>query len=209
MGQKVHPYGFRLGVSKQWKARWINEKNYKEYLLEDIKIRDYLKKNYRAAGVSDISIERQEAGKVDITVMTARPGVIIGKKGSEVKKLRNELENMIKRRLQLNIEEVKTPETDAELVAQDIASRIERRASYKRAMKRALFTAMRKGAKGIKIMVSGRLNGADIARTEWFLEGRLPLQTLRSNIDYGYCDAHTKMGIIGVKVWVYKGDVEV
>lgn len=175
MGQKVHPYGFRLGVSKQWKARWINEKNYKEYLLEDIKIRDYLKKNYRAAGVSDISIERQEAGKVDITVMTARPGVIIGKKGSEVKKLRNELENMIKRRLQLNIEEVKTPETDAELVAQDIASRIERRASYKRAMKRALFTAMRKGAKGIKIMVSGRLNGADIARTEWFLEGRLQI----------------------------------
>ncbi|MBN2252745.1 30S ribosomal protein S3 [Mesotoga sp. Brook.08.YT.4.2.5.1] len=209
MGQKVHPYGFRLGVSKDWKARWINERNYKEYLLEDLKIRDFLKKNYMAAGVSDIYIERPEPGKVVITIKCARPGVMIGKKGSEVKLLRQRLEKLITRQFQLNIEEVKTPETDAILVAEDIASRIEKRASYKRAMKRAIFTAMRKGAKGIKIMVSGRLNGADIARTEWYLEGRLPLQTLRADLDYGYTTAFTKMGIIGVKVWIYKGDVQV
>ncbi|ACR80577.1 MULTISPECIES: 30S ribosomal protein S3 [Kosmotoga] len=207
MGQKVHPYGFRLGISKDWKARWINEKNYKEYLLEDLKIRDYIKKTYHSAGVSDIFIERPEPGKVSITIKCARPGVIIGRKGSEVKKLRAGLERLINRKFQLNIEEVKTPETDALLVAEDIASRIEKRASYKRAMKRAIFTAMRKGAKGIKIMVSGRLNGAEIARTEWYLEGRLPLQTLKSDIDYGYTTALTKMGIIGVRVWIYKGDV--
>ncbi|HHF08413.1 MAG: 30S ribosomal protein S3 [Thermotogae bacterium] len=207
MGQKVHPYGFRLGVTKDWKARWINEKNYKEYLIEDVKIRDFIKKRYRAAGVSDIYIERPETGKVSITIKCARPGVIIGRKGVEVKALRAKLEKLITRQFQLNIEEVKTPEIDAILVAEDIAARIEKRASYKRAMKRAIFTAMRKGAKGIKIMVSGRLNGADIARTEWYLEGRLPLQTLRSDIDYGYTTAMTKMGIIGVKVWIYKGDI--
>jgi len=207
VGQKVHPYGFRLGVTKDWKARWINEKNYKEYLIEDVKIRDFIKKRYRAAGVSDIYIERPETGKVSITIKCARPGVIIGRKGVEVKALRAKLEKLITRQFQLNIEEVKTPEIDAILVAEDIAARIEKRASYKRAMKRAIFTAMRKGAKGIKIMVSGRLNGADIARTEWYLEGRLPLQTLRSDIDYGYTTAMTKMGIIGVKVWIYKGDI--
>ncbi|OAA30860.1 30S ribosomal protein S3 [Kosmotoga arenicorallina S304] len=207
MGQKVHPYGFRLGITKDWKARWINEKNYKEYLVEDVKIREFIKKNYHAAGVSDIYIERPETGKVSITIKCARPGVIIGRKGVEVKALRSKLEKLITRQFQLNIEEVKTPEIDAILVAEDIAARIEKRASYKRAMKRAIFTAMRKGAKGIKIMVSGRLNGADIARTEWYLEGRLPLQTLRSDIDYGYTTAMTKMGIIGVKVWIYKGDI--
>lgn len=209
MGQKVHPYGFRLGVSKDWKARWINEKSYKEYLLEDLKIRDFLKKGYRSAGVSNIFIERPEPGKVVITIKCARPGVVIGRKGAEVKKLRAKLEKLITRQFQLNIEEIKTPEADAILVAEDIASRIEKRTSYKRAMKRAIFTAMKKGAKGIKIMVSGRLNGAEIARTEWYLEGRLPLQTLKSDVDYGYTTSYTKMGIIGVRVWIYKGDVEV
>lgn len=208
MGQKVHPYGFRLGVSKDWKAKWINEKNYKDYLLEDLKIRDFVKENYRAAGVSDIFIERPEPGKVVITIKCARPGVIIGRKGAEVKKLRERLEKVITRQFQLNIEEVKTPEADAILIAEDVASRIEKRASYKRAMKRAIFNALRRGAKGVKIMVSGRLNGADIARTEWYLEGRLPLQTLKADVDYGYTTATTKMGIIGVKVWVFKGNVE-
>ncbi len=208
MGQKVHPYGFRLGVSKDWKAKWINEKNYKDYLLEDLKIRDFVKENYKAAGVSDIFIERPEPGKVVITIKCARPGVIIGRKGAEVKKLRERLEKVITRQFQLNIEEVKTPEADAILIAEDVASRIEKRASYKRAMKRAIFNALRRGAKGVKIMVSGRLNGADIARTEWYLEGRLPLQTLKADVDYGYTTATTKMGIIGVKVWVFKGNVE-
>jgi len=208
VGQKVHPYGFRLGVSKDWKARWINEKNYKDYLLEDLKIRDFVKENYKAAGVSDIFIERPEPGKVVITIKCARPGVIIGRKGAEVKKLRERLERVITRQFQLNIEEVKTPEADAILIAEDVASRIEKRASYKRAMKRAIFNALRRGAKGVKIMVSGRLNGADIARTEWYLEGRLPLQTLKADVDYGYTTATTKMGIIGVKVWVFKGTVE-
>ncbi|HAA85298.1 MAG TPA: 30S ribosomal protein S3 [Kosmotogaceae bacterium] len=208
MGQKVHPYGFRLGISKDWKAKWINEKNYKDYLLEDLKIRDFVKGNYKAAGVSDIFIERPEPGKVVITIKCARPGVIIGRKGAEVKKLRERLEKVITRQFQLNIEEVKTPETDAILIAEDVASRIEKRASYKRAMKRAIFNALRRGAKGVKIMVSGRLNGADIARTEWYLEGRLPLQTLKADVDYGYTTATTKMGIIGVKVWVFKGNVE-
>ena len=208
MGQKVHPYGFRLGVSKDWKARWINERSYKEYLLEDLKIREFLKKGYRSAGISDIYIERPEPGKVVITIKCARQGVVIGRKGSEVKLLRSKLEKLITRQFQLNIEEIKTPEADAILVAEDIASRIEKRTSYKRAMKRAIFTAMKKGAKGIKIMVSGRLNGAEIARTEWYLEGRLPLQTLKSDVDYGYTTAYTKMGIIGVRVWIYKGDVE-
>lgn len=208
MGQKVHPYGFRLGISKDWKAKWINEKNYKDYLLEDLKIRDFVKGNYKAAGVSDIFIERPEPGKVVITIKCARPGVIIGRKGAEVKKLRERLEKVITRQFQLNIEEVKTPEADAILIAEDVASRIEKRASYKRAMKRAIFNALRRGAKGVKIMVSGRLNGADIARTEWYLEGRLPLQTLKADVDYGYTTATTKMGIIGVKVWVFKGNVE-
>jgi len=208
VGQKVHPYGFRLGISKDWKAKWINEKNYKDYLLEDLKIRDFVKGNYKAAGVSDIFIERPEPGKVVITIKCARPGVIIGRKGAEVKKLRERLEKVITRQFQLNIEEVKTPETDAILIAEDVASRIEKRASYKRAMKRAIFNALRRGAKGVKIMVSGRLNGADIARTEWYLEGRLPLQTLKADVDYGYTTATTKMGIIGVKVWVFKGNVE-
>jgi small subunit ribosomal protein S3 len=208
VGQKVHPYGFRLGVSKDWKAKWINEKNYKDYLLEDLKIRDFVKENYKAAGVSDIFIERPEPGKVVITIKCARPGVIIGRKGAEVKKLRERLEKVITRQFQLNIEEVKTPEADAILIAEDVASRIEKRASYKRAMKRAIFNALRRGAKGVKIMVSGRLNGADIARTEWYLEGRLPLQTLKADVDYGYTTATTKMGIIGVKVWVFKGNVE-
>jgi len=207
MGQKVHPYGFRIGVSKDWKAKWINEKNYKEYLLEDIKLRDFIKKNYFSSGISDVFIERPESGKIVITIKCARPGVIIGKKGSEVNKLRGRLEKIISRQFRLNIEEVKTPETDAILVAEDVASRIEKRTSYKRAMKRAIFTALKKGAKGIKIMVSGRLNGAEIARTEWYLEGRLPLQTMKSDIDYGYTTAFTKMGIIGIKVWIYKGDV--
>ncbi len=184
MGQKVHPYGFRLGVSKDWKARWINERNYKEYLLEDLKIRDFLKKNYMAAGVSDIYIERPEPGKVVITIKCARPGVMIGKKGSEVKLLRQRLEKLITRQFQLNIEEVKTPETDAILVAEDIASRIEKRASYKRAMKRAIFTAMRKSFMRSSITGFRKTNGADIARTDGGVLHEASLQTLRADLDY-------------------------
>ncbi len=209
MGQKVHPRGFRLGVSAEWQTRWFNEKNYAEWLLEDEEIRKIIKSRYYSAGVSEIYIERPDDNHVHVTIKTARPGVIIGRKAAEITKLRNDLQARFNRQFVINIEEIKTPETDAQLVAENIAMRIERRASYKRAMKRAISDAMRKGAKGIKIMVAGRLGGAEIARREWYLRGRLPLQTLRAIIDYGTATAQTKYGTIGIKVWIYKGDAEV
>ncbi len=209
MGQKVHPRGFRLGVSADWQTKWFNEKKYAEWLLEDEEIRKIIKSKYYNAGVSEIRVERPDENHVVVNVKTARPGVIIGRKASEITKLRNELQSRFNRQFVINVEEVKTPETDAQLVAENIAMRIERRASYKRAMKRAISDAMKAGAKGIKIMVAGRLGGAEIARREWYLKGRLPLQTLKAMIDYGTATAQTKYGTIGIKVWVYKGDVEI
>ncbi len=209
MGQKVHPRGFRLGLTADWQARWFNEKNYKEWLLEDEEIRKIIKKKYYPAGISEIYIERPDAERVNVTIKTARPGVIIGRKGEEITKLRQELEEKFKRRFVVNIEEIKTPELDAQLVAEFIVSRIEKRASYKVAMKRAIINAMKKGAQGIKVMVAGRLGGAEIARKEWYLRGRLPLQKLKAIIDYGTAVAWTKYGSIGVKVWIYKGDAEI
>lgn len=209
MGQKVHPRGFRLGVSTDWQAKWFNEKNYAEWLLEDEEIRKIVKGKYYHAGISEVFIERPDSERVNITVKTARPGVIIGRKGEEITKLRGELEKRFRRRMIINVEEIKTPEIDAQLVAESIASKIERRASYKRAMKRAISDAMRKGAKGIKVMVAGRLGGAEIARREWYLKGRLPLQTIKAIVDYGTAEAQTKYGTIGVKVWIYKGDASV
>lgn len=209
MGQKVHPRGFRLGVSTDWQAKWFNEKNYAEWLLEDEEIREIVKSKYYHAGISEVFIERPDSERVNITVKTARPGVIIGRKGEEITKLRGELEKRFRRRMIINVEEIKTPEIDAQLVAESIASKIERRASYKRAMKRAISDAMRRGAKGIKVMVAGRLGGAEIARREWYLKGRLPLQTIKAIVDYGTAEAQTKYGTIGVKVWIYKGDASV
>jgi len=209
VGQKVHPRGFRLGVSTDWQAKWFNEKNYAEWLLEDEEIRKIVKSKYYHAGISEVFIERPDSERVNITVKTARPGVIIGRKGEEITKLRGDLEKRFRRRMIINVEEIKTPEIDAQLVAESIASKIERRASYKRAMKRAISDAMRRGAKGIKVMVAGRLGGAEIARREWYLKGRLPLQTIKAIVDYGTAEAQTKYGTIGVKVWIYKGDASV
>ncbi|HCZ05695.1 MAG TPA: 30S ribosomal protein S3 [Thermotogae bacterium] len=206
MGQKVHPHGFRLGIIRDWEAHWFNEKDYKTYLEEDTKIRDFIKKKYHAAGISRITIERRSPNHVIVTIHTARPGMLIGKKGVEVQNTRAELETMLGKRVFLNIEEVKTPEVDAQLVAESIAGKIEKRASYKIAMKRAISNALKRGALGVKIMVAGRLGGAEIARREWYREGRVPLQVIRANIEYGTALAQTKYGTIGVKVWVYKGD---
>lgn len=209
MGQKVHPRGFRLGVSADWQAKWFNEKNYGSWLKEDEQIRKIVKAVYNQAGISEIFIERPDNESVTVTIKTARPGVIIGKKGAEIGKLREDLEKSLNRRVVINVEEIKTPETDAQLVAENIASRIEKRASYKRAMKRALSDAFRKGAVGMKVMVSGRLAGAEIARREWYLSGRLPLQTVKAVVDYGTATAMTKYGTIGIKVWIYKGDKQI
>lgn len=209
MGQKVHPKGFRLGITTEWDAQWFNEKKYSEYLLEDEAIRDFVKKTYNQAGIARVFIQRPDAERVLLTVYAARPGILIGKKGAGITELRQALENRFNRKFGVDIVEVKTPETEASLVAESIAQKIEKRASYKIVMKRAITAALRRGAKGIKIMVAGRLAGAEIARTEWYLKGRLPLQTLRSVIDYSTARAETKYGTIGIKVWIYKGDAKV
>ncbi|MBM7559921.1 30S ribosomal protein S3 [Marinitoga litoralis] len=209
MGQKVHPYGFRLGISKPWKANWFSDQNYAEFLEEDLKIRNYIKNKYFEAGIGDILIERPSSTQINITIKAVRVGIIIGRKGAEIQALKNEIEKLVNdRNVRINIDEIKNPQVEAVLIAENIAAQILKRASYKRAMKRAISAALKKGAKGIKIMVSGRLNGAEIARTEWYMEGRLPLQTLRSDIDYGTAEAQTLSGTIGIKVWVYKGDTQ-
>jgi len=207
MGQKINPIGFRLSVQKNWTSKWYsNSKNYAELLLKDIEVRDYLKKKLAGAGVSRIIIERP-AKNAKITIYTARPGVVIGKKGEDIEKLRAELRvRMGLPDVGLNIEEVRKPEVDAQLIAESITQQLEKRIMFRRAMKRAMQNAMRLGALGIKIMSAGRLNGIEIARTEWYREGRVPLHTLRADIDYGFAEAKTTYGIIGVKVWVYKGD---
>ncbi len=209
MGQKVHPKGFRLGITADWDAKWFNERKYSEYLLEDESIRKFIRTNYVQAGISRVYIERPDSERVTVTIHTARPGVLIGKKGAGITEIRQGLEKEFNRKFDIKIQEMKTPDTDATLVAESIAQKIEKRASYKIVMKRAITAALKRGAKGIKIMVSGRLAGAEIARTEWYLKGRLPLQTLRSEVDYATARAETKYGTIGVKVWIYKGDAAI
>ncbi len=206
MGQKVHPKGFRLGITTDWDAKWFNERKYSEYLLEDESIRKFIRTNYSQAGVSRVYVERSDSERVTVTIYTARPGVLIGKKGAGITEIRQGLEKEFNRKFDIKINEIKTPDADATLVAESIAQKIEKRASYKIVMKRAITAALKRGAKGIKIMVAGRLAGAEIARTEWYLKGRLPLQTLRSEIDYATARAETKYGTIGIKVWIYKGD---
>ncbi len=207
MGQKVHPYGFRLGVNKPWRSNWYATKDYPDLLLEDIKLRKHLKKSLSHAGVSNVEIERS-ANRIRINIHTARPGIIIGKKGLEVDRLKEELQRMIGgKQINLNIKEIRRAELDATLVAQNIALQLEKRISFRRAMKKSVVSSLRFGAKGIKIRCSGRLAGAEIARSEWYREGRVPLHTLRADIDYGTAEAATTYGIIGIKVWVYKGDI--
>ena len=204
MGQKVHPTGFRLGVIKDWDSRWYAEKDYAKLLHEDIRIRDYIKGRLFNAGVSKIIIERT-AKRARINIHAARPGIIIGKKGSEVEGLRREIQKMTEKDIFINIVEVRKPEIEAQLVAENIAGQLERRVAFRRALKRSVSSALRFGAEGIKVMVAGRLNGAEMSRREWYREGRVPLQTLRADIDYGFAEAKTTYGIIGVKVWIFKG----
>ncbi len=206
MGQKIHPIGFRLAVSRNWSSRWYaGNKDFATMLNDDIKVREFLKKRLKNASVGRVLIERP-AKNARITIFSARPGVVIGKKGEDIEKLKVELHKMLKVPVHVNIEEIRKPETDAQLVADSITQQLEKRIMFRRAMKRAIQNAMRLGALGIKIMSAGRLNGAEIARTEWYREGRVPLHTLRADVDYGTSEAQTTYGIIGVKVWVYKGD---
>ncbi|HOJ12938.1 MAG TPA: 30S ribosomal protein S3 [Deltaproteobacteria bacterium] len=206
MGQKIHPYGFRLGVTKDWKAKWYADKGFGELLVEDRKIRDFITKNLSHAGISNIIIERA-AGKVKLVISTGRPGLVIGRKGQGAETIKNDLAKLVKKEVMLEIKEVRRPETDAQIVAEGIASQLERRVAYRRAMKRAVSQALRMGAQGIKVACAGRLAGAEIARSEWYREGRVPLHTLRSDVDYGFKEAFTIYGVIGVKVWIYHGDV--
>ncbi len=206
MGQKVHPNGFRLGTTKTWRSRWFATKDYAGFLHEDLKLRKYVKGIYSFAGTSEIEIER--AGqKIKINIYTSRPGIVIGKKGVAIEALKNDLKKMTGKEVRINIKEVKRPETDAQLVAENVALQLERRVSFRRAMKKALTSALKMGAEGIKISTAGRLGGREMARTEWYLEGRLPLHTLRADIDYGFAEASTTYGLIGVKVWIFKGEV--
>jgi small subunit ribosomal protein S3 len=206
MGQKTNPIGFRLGITRTWDSRWFAKKNYAELLHEDIKIKKFLKKKLYQAGISKIEIERA-ANKVKVNIYSARPGLIIGKKGSGVDQLREEVQALTKNELLLNVLEVRKPEIDATLVSESIGAQLEKRVAFRRAMKKALATAIKMGVRGIKVRVSGRVGGAEIARTEGYSEGSIPLHTLRADIDYGTAEAHTTYGIIGIKTWIYKGDV--
>ena len=207
MGQKVNPNGFRLGVNKAWNSVWyFNKKEYRQNLMEDIKIRKFLRKRLNQAGISQISIERMSS-KVRITLNTSRPGIVIGKKGAEIEKLKGELKMFTDSDVLIVIREVKKPELDAALVADGIAQQLIRRVAFRRAMKKAVLQTLKSGALGIKVMCGGRLAGADIARTEWYIKGRVPLQTLRAAIDYGTAEALTAYGIIGVKVWIFTGEI--
>ena len=206
MGQKVHPIGFRLGIIKSCDSKWFSDKNYRKWLHEDLALRDYIKKTLSHAGVSKVTIERA-ADKTKVNIFTARPGVLIGKKGSGIEGIKKELEGVVKAELSLNIQEIRKPELDATLVAENIAAQLVKRIAFRRAMKKSVNTAMKFGAKGIKIMASGRLAGAEIARREWYREGRVPLHTLRADIDYGTAEARTTYGKVGIKVWIFKGEV--
>ena len=206
MGQKVHPVGFRLGVIRTWDSKWFDEKNYAKWLHEDIKIRDFVKKSLNHAGVSRVEIERA-ANKVKVNVHTARPGIVIGKRGAGIESVKKDLQKYTQNEVFLNIVEVRKAEIDAQLVAENIATQLERRIAFRRAMKKAIQTAMKFGAKGIRVACSGRLGGAEMARYEWYREGRVPLHTLRADIDYGYAIARTTYGTIGCKVWICRGEV--
>jgi len=209
MGQKTHPYGFRLGIIKTWDSKWFASKSYAKFLYEDIIVKKYLKSKLQQAGISKIEIERaaNKDKRVKINIYSARPGLVIGRKGAEVENLKKELQDMTNKEVVLNITEVKRPEVNAQLVAENVALQLERRVSFRRAMKRNVSQAIKFGAKGIKAMCSGRLAGAEMARTEWYREGRVPLQTIRADIDYGFAISMTKYGVIGVKVGIFKGEV--
>ena len=207
MGQKVHPYGFRLGYNKTWKSRWFAKKDYANLLHEDLKLKKQLKEELRSAGVASVEVERP-GNKLKITIHTARPGIIIGRKGAEIDRLRQEIQKRTGREvLPINIVEVHRPELNAQLVAESITLQLEKRVAFRRAMRKAVDSALRFGCKGIKVRCGGRLNGAEIARTEWYLQGRLPLHTLRADIDFGMAEARTTYGVIGVKCWIYNGDI--
>jgi small subunit ribosomal protein S3 len=205
MGQKVHPYGFRLGYNKTWRSRWYAERDYSKLLHEDLKLKVQLKKRFSHAGVSRVEIERA-ANRLKINIHTSRPGIIIGRKGTEVDKLKQEIQARIQREVYINIIEVAKPELDAQLVAESIALQLEKRIAFRRAMRKAVDSTLRFGAKGIRVRCAGRLNGAEIARSEWYLLGQLPLHTLRADVDYGFAEAFTTYGQIGVKCWIYKGE---
>jgi len=209
LGQKVHPVGFRLGINKSWDSRWYAEKDFPELLREDIEIRNFLKQKLFHAGVSKIEIERaaNKARKAKVNIYTARPGIIIGKKGAEVENLRRMLQKMTGKDIFINIQEVKKAEVDAQLVAENVSLQLERRVAFRRAMKKAVTSCLKMGARGVKVACAGRLGGAEMARREWYREGRVPLHTLRADIDYGFSEAQTTYGKIGVKVWIYKGEI--
>jgi small subunit ribosomal protein S3 len=206
MGQKVHPYGFRLGITKNWRSRWFAKQDYSKLLHEDLDLKESLQSRLKAAGVSSIEVDRP-GNKLRITIRTSRPGIIIGRKGAEIEKLKSDLAKKTKRDVYIDIQEVHRPEMDAQLVSESIALQLEKRVAFRRAMRKSVDSALRFGCKGIKVRVSGRLNGAEIARSEWYLQGQLPLHTLRADIDFGFSQAYTTYGVIGVKVWIYKGEV--
>ena len=206
MGQKVNPHGLRVGVIKDWDTKWYADKDFADYLVEDVNIRKFIKSKLYASGVSQIAIERT-ADRVKITIRTAKPGVVIGKNGAAIEELKNEVQKISKQKVSINIEEIKRPELDAQLVAENIALQLENRVTFRRAMKQAMGRTMKFGAKGIKTTVSGRLGGAEMARSETYHDGTIPLQTLRADIDYGFAEANTTYGKLGVKVWIYKGEV--
>jgi len=206
LGQKVNPIGLRLGIVKTWESRWYAGKNYADYILEDHKIRQFLKKKLYHAGISRIEIERSSR-RIRLRIYTSRPGIVIGKKGAEIAELKQTLEKMLANEVSIDIQEVRKPEIDAQLIAENVALQIERRVAFRRAMKRGIQSAMRFGAEGVKIICAGRLGGAEMARREWYAEGRVPLHTLRADIDYGFTEARTTYGIIGVKVFIFKGEI--
>jgi small subunit ribosomal protein S3 len=206
MGQKVHPYGFRLGFNKPWRSRWFAKQGYPKLLQEDLELKEDLRGRLKSAGVSSIEVDRP-GNKLRVTIRTSRPGIIIGRKGAEIEKLKQDLAKRTKREVFIDIQEVHKPELDAQLVSESIALQLEKRVAFRRAMRKAVDSALRFGCKGIKVRVSGRLNGAEIARSEWYLQGQLPLHTLRADIDYGFSEARTTYGVIGVKAWLYKGEI--
>lgn len=206
MGQKSHPYGFRLGITKPWKSRWFTNKNYADFLVEDQHIRDMIKKKLYQAGISRIEIERK-ANQVSVTIFTAKPGMVVGKQGKGIEDLRAELSKKFNKKIEMNVQEIRNIDVEAQLVAENVALQLEKRVAFRRVMKQSIARTMKSGGKGIKIMCAGRLGGVEIARTEWLKDGRIPLQTLRSDIDYGFAEANTVFGKIGVKVWICKGEL--
>jgi len=206
MGQKVHPYGFRLGFNKPWRSRWFAKQGYAKLLQEDLELKQNLHDRLKSAGVSSIEVDRA-GNKLRVTIRTSRPGIIIGRKGAEIEKLKQDMAHKTKREVFIDIQEVHKPELDAQLVSESIGLQLEKRVAFRRAMRKAVDSALRFGCKGIKVRVSGRLNGAEIARSEWYLQGQLPLHTLRADIDYGFAEAHTTYGVIGIKTWIYKGEI--